>query len=463
MFWRRVSLSMLCLLAFAIPFEHKYDKLFRFFSLKIIPPDIVLPAFFDKKIYFYPSDIIAFALLFIALFALRVPMRRFFCSRGAVFLWIVFLFMFISLILSPFSHYATLYIRLLQVATPFFLFCFLANGYAGEDRIKISMLLFGCIVLAAVIQSGIAIAQYAIQGPLGLRLLGEQNHFGAFCVSSGRKWLFDFQGTGKLVTLIRSSGTLPHANVLGGFLCISILAAYSFFFSKRFRFLSIFIVPVQYFAMCLTFSRSALFGWILGTLIWFSFHIKKWGIRTTASDSAIRFLICTLCVSCLFSFTVLYEQISERGGIVNYNALAQGSDALRIAYQKVALQMLKEHPLQGSGFQQLSIRGASYIDDPANQAGAAHNIYLYMAAENGPLCLLAFLCFIASLFFAALRTPYSPLFASLISMMTAFLFIGCCDFYPLLFQQGKLPFFLTAALLAANASYKKDPRFVVAA
>ncbi len=112
MFWRRLSLCMLCLLAFAIPIEHKYDKLFRFFSLKLIPPNVVLPDFFDKKIYFYPSDLIALGLLFIALFALRVPIRRFFLSRGAVFLWLVFLFAFISILFSPLAHYAIPYIRL---------------------------------------------------------------------------------------------------------------------------------------------------------------------------------------------------------------------------------------------------------------------------------------------------------------------------------------------------------------
>ncbi len=130
-----------------------------------------------------------------------------------------------------------------------------------------------------------------------------------------------------------------------------------------------------------------------------SLHIKKWGFRSTARDPAIRLLFARFGVSCLFSFFVLYEQISERGGIVNYNSLAQGSDALRLLYQKVALQMLGEHPLQGAGFQQLSIQSIAYLDEPAYSSGATHNIYLYLAAENGLFCLGAFLCFIAYLFF----------------------------------------------------------------
>ena len=35
-------------------------------------------------------------------------------------------------------------------------------------------------------------------------------------------------------------------------------------------------------------------------------------------------------------------------------------------------------------------------------------------------------------------------------------FIGGCDFYPILFQQGKLMLFLIAGLLAANASFSRS-------
>lgn len=51
-------ISLLILLFFAIPIEHKYDKLFRFFSLTLIPSGLELPKNFESKIYFYMSDFI---------------------------------------------------------------------------------------------------------------------------------------------------------------------------------------------------------------------------------------------------------------------------------------------------------------------------------------------------------------------------------------------------------------------
>jgi O-antigen ligase len=449
MFWRRLSLFLLCVIAFAIPFEHKYDKLFRFFSLKLIPGNLVLPRFFEKKIYFYPSDIIALLLLLIALFALCIPLRRFFISRGAVFLWTVFLCTWISIALSPFASYPIPYIRLLQLATPFILFCFLANGRL-EDKSKLSFLLLQCLIGAALIQSVLAIAQYAIQGPLGLRLFSEPSSFPVFRINSGCIWLFDFNESLETREVIRPSGTFPHPNVLGGYLSMSILAAYSLFSRPKWHLAAALMIPIQFFAMSLTFSRSALFSLMLGTLVWFGLHLRQNGLRFLWKS--IRLPALTMTFSILFSFLVLQTQIKDRGGIVNYNGLAQGSDALRISYQNLALQVIKDFPLFGAGFHQLSIRGLDYLPKGKEfpTSSATHNIYLYLAAETGVLSLSAFLLFIFSLLWAARHPPITPLAASLTAIFIAFLFIGCCDFYPLLFQQGKLPFFLAAGLLAAN-------------
>lgn len=462
MFWRRISLFLLSLLTLAIPIEHKYDKPFRYFSRKLIPPDVSLPSFFEKKIYFYPSDVIALILLCIALFALRVPISRFFFGRGAAFLWIVFFFALLSIAFSPLVHYPILYIRLLQLATPFLLFSFLANG--SEDNTRWTTVLLSCLIAAATIQSALAIAQYACQAPLGLRLLSEPNSFPGFMSASGKRWLFDLGKTLPAGPLIRSSGTFPHPNVLGGFLSVSILAAYSFFPAARRTKLIACLIPILFFAMCLTFSRSALFSWAIGTIVWFALYVRQNGFRQTLSDPAIRLLAASLSLAVILSAVVLHDPVINRGGIVNYNDQAKGSDAGRIAYQNIALAIIKDHPWLGSGFHQISLRGLDYIpkDWPADSPSGTHNIFLYLAAETGLLSLSAFLAFIVFLLWAVGRSPFSPPLASLFAILIAFVFIGGCDFYPLLFQQGKLPFFLACGLLAANARVKKPLRFEAA-
>jgi demethylmenaquinone methyltransferase/2-methoxy-6-polyprenyl-1,4-benzoquinol methylase len=433
MLYRRIAFWLLAIAAFAIPVEHKYDKAFRFFSLKLIPENITLPTFFDKKIYFYATDLIATVLFAIALYAMRGRLVSFFSSRGAIYLWGLFLLSFVSILVSPLSHYPLLYIRLLQLFTPILLYCWIANGFEPEQRDRLAKTLLLVFLAAASIQSVIAIVQHAIQGPLGLRLLGEQNTFSTFLMHGEKA--------------IRASGTLPHPNLLGGFLTVSILASYSFFFTRLRPFFFV-LIPLQFFAMCLAFSRSALFGLAIGTLVWLCLSRKR----------SLAPLLSVLAFSLLSSFAILYEPIVQRGGIVNYNKTAKGSDALRMRYQNIALNMIKDHPLFGAGFQQTSIRSLDYApDDPHTPAsGGVHNIYLYMAAETGLPSLIVFLCFIITLFSSALRAPFSPALASLIAIFSALLFIGGCDFYPLLFQQGKLPFFMLAGLLAAYAYSKKE-------
>src|SRR3990167_11549201 len=99
-----VAAAILILIAFAIPIEHKYDKLFRFFSKELIPQGLNI-AGYDKKIYFYASDLLALTLVPIGLVWMRIPWRRFFGERGAPFLWVILLCGLVSIITSPFSHY----------------------------------------------------------------------------------------------------------------------------------------------------------------------------------------------------------------------------------------------------------------------------------------------------------------------------------------------------------------------
>ena len=115
-----LATALLMLLAFLIPIEHKYDKLFRYFSLTLIPKGLEISKGFDKKIYFYVSDFLSMSLLFIGIFWFKIPLRRFFAHP----LWIVFVCALASIIVSPFIHYPLAYIRLLQLMTPLLLFSF---------------------------------------------------------------------------------------------------------------------------------------------------------------------------------------------------------------------------------------------------------------------------------------------------------------------------------------------------
>jgi O-antigen ligase len=297
--------------------------------------------------------------------------------------------------------------------------------------------------LAALFQSGIAICQYFSQEHLGLRLLSECREAPAtFDIATGRLWLFDFfaKGAPVLKTLKRSAGTFPHCNALGGFLMLSILLSYSWLITLKrtwHRSFGVLLLVIQFFALATTYSRSAIFGLAIGSSI-FLF----WGWKT---KTPCRFLVCAIAISALCSFGLLFEQYLYRGGVFNYSETAQNSDQIRLAAQQTAFQIIQDHPVTGVGFQQFSKAAQNY-----GNATGAHNIYLFLSSEMGLIACLAFIGFMGFILISSLSVPWTPQIASLFCGLIAFLFIGGCDFYPILFQQGKLMLFFTAALLLAE-------------
>lgn len=437
-----VAAGLIALLAFLIPIEHKYDKLFRFFSLSLIPDDLTLSPHFEKKIYFFVTDLIALALLF-----LGIKNRRFFTHP----LWIIPICALLSILASPFIHYPVAYIRLLQLFTPIILFSFLATSFTPEERSKVTKWVLLALLIGGLFQSGVGIAQYFKQGPLGLRILGEVRDFSTIEVQGGARFLFD-SSTDISKILIRATGTMQHANVFGGFLTLTLLSTYALLLLvPKYRWLFVLAIPIQFFALTLSYSRSALFAWAIGTAIWLGLLTYKIGIK----NRLIQQIILLVSASFLISGALLYNQYAQRGGVVSTTVLNKSSDKIRAFHQGLALQILKEHPFTGLGYGQFSERASDYFPpntDDYVRATAPHNIYLFLACETGIISLAAFLLTIALLIWSVLRSPLTIEIITCTSLLFAFLFIGLCDFYPILFQPGKLMFFLIAGLLAAHTN-----------
>lgn len=440
----RLVIFLLVFLIFLIPMEHKYDKPFRSFSKTLIPQGLKISTNYDKKIYFYISDIVVLFLFCSSLFWAKISLKRFFGHP----LWVVFFCAAFSIAASPFAHYPLAYIRLLQLLTAILLFSFLASS-----ELKITRALFLAFSIAGLLQSAIAIAQYFYQAPLGLHLLGELKQLCTIAVPEGKRWLFDnFSKKVGPNSVCRASATMEHPNILGGFLVLTILVTYAIISSsKKGKGFWAITLPLQFFALSITYSRSALFGLSLATVIWFL-------------QNRDRFLACIVALSVAISALLLNEQFIHRGGIVNYNESVKNSDSVRILHQKTAIDIIKENPLYGLGFGQFSERSGHFL--PSNcsayeRATGPHNIYLMLACETGLISLFSFLFFIAMLlkasFFKIVKTLETT---TLSAIFAAFLFIGCCDFYFLIFQPGKLMFFLIAGLLASHVQYAKKKELI---
>lgn len=450
MFSRRfyVVATLLALLAFAIPIEHKYDKLFRFFSLTLIPEGVDVSQSYEKKLYFYVTDLITLALFSIGLFS--IPLKKLFRNP----LWIVLLSAFFSILASPFFNYPIPYTRLLQLFTPVALFSFISTAFSPQERSKITQLILMAIIAAGLFQTAVGIAQYFNQGPLGLRLLGETNQRTIFTIHDGSRWLIDqmFHRKSESAVIIRASGTFPHANVFGGFMVVSIFATYALLMqSKKKNWLLTLTLPFQFFALSLSFSRAALFAWGIATSIWLGIMLYQYGFK----EPKLRQIGAVIAIFFVLTSALLSNQYFHRGGVINYNNLAKDSDNIRRFHQKTALAILKDHPLLGLGFSQFSERSGPYFpkDTEAHiRSTAPHNMFLFLACETGLISLAALLFWIASLFVSWYKSKITVETITFGSLLVGFIFIGCCDFYPILFQHGKLMFFLIAALLKLSTN-----------
>ena len=437
-FYRFIAPVLLGGLFFAIPIEHKYDKLFRFYSLTLIPAGLDFQKAFDPLIYFYISDLVGILLFIWGLWFLRASLFE----RGGKFLAIFFGCTFASLLVSSFSHLPVAYIHLLQLFTPISIFLFLANAPISNERLF--PIISWSIVGTSLIQSLLGIIQYFTQHSLGLRILGEQPLNANIGMPGARRWLLDslFHLSAQSNGIFRAMGTMPHPNTLGGLLALALLITlYLFLKHRQHRKWLALTYGIMLFALVITFSRSALFAYLMSTIIWLFW--MRYRQQINIQSCAILAII-----SCSIVGILLHEQILFRGGVVNSTSISRASNQVRLDYQKIAVQLIQKHPLMGVGYQQFEISVTSKLNDKNQSPIIAHNIFLLIAAETGLISLFAFLGWLGLLFWAAWRSAPLAETGLLFAALIGILFIGCCDFYPIFSQQGKLLLFGTAGLLA---------------
>lgn len=441
-FGKKVTLLiglLFLLLPFQTPILH---KAFKKLSLSILPPD--LPAYFPNKIAFFPSEF----LLLILLFFFRKHLAAFFWSGPSKYLTLLFSTALISLAVSSYSTYLLLYTRFIEVVVVVLLFNAIRTAFDEKQILPFFRFLAWTLFFLSLFQSAIAMIQYFSQSPVGLKCIGECDitHY-SFSVTGGKRWIFD-AGTTKDI-LIRASGTFPHPNILGGFLFCALLSTLYLYFTEAKKKLILIGILLQVPTLFLTFSRAALIAFNLIAALWLFFQIIKPSTRKTAFRLSL--LLIALQALCVFFF---YPQLSARGGLINYNKLVQGADSERLAYQKIALNMVKEHPLLGIGLNAFQIESHHYNTNDRPLSSRVHNIYLLLAAETGLIGAGCFFLFLISLLRHARRALHTQEGQLLLFLFLGLLFIGCCDFYLLCTPHGQILFFATAALYlgASNKS-----------
>lgn len=442
--------GLILVVLFLIPFQQRFYKVLRPLSIKLIDPKWEIPDYFEIHLDWFLSDFILLPLFFLFLKKTRGEWYELLWKRERKLLTLFLFFSLFSIVTSDFSSYFLSYWRWAHILLPATLYYLLAHLNFSNGLIvkKIAQI----VLFVSLIECCIAIPQYFVQHSLGLKSLGEptliaSNFLGpSFPMKEGSLWIFDsFFGVirGK-ESVIRASGTVPHPNVLGGVMVFGLLMTYYLYGLGRKRgYLSVSIL-IQLFSLFITYSRSALYAWLIASFFWiFLTSIKEKKIHSLFWVVLGSFLVCLGC---------FYPQIFERGGVISYNTVAKNSDELRLTLHRVAFSMIKSHPYLGLGFNNYFLFFKTYAENFSIPPTYIHNIYLYLVTEVGFLGAIPFFCFCFSLLKKGWRSRNDSATLVFLIIFFTMLCIGMVDYYMLSTQEARLIFFLTAGLLSFSAS-----------
>lgn len=399
--------------------------------------------------FLYGSDILLFLLL--VLFVFLKPLswwkEQFVRFKAPLsFLALFFVFAALSLVSADYTHFGIYsFTRLaLGVFAAFLIAAALKSAIIRFKEIAV------VISLAAVFQSVVGFLQFTLQKSVGLWFLGET------IFTPGMPGIAEIFVNG--ANFARAYGTMPHANILAGFLVLGLLALFYLFLQEEkliFKFLETAGIFTVLTGLFLTFSRS---GWITAAVatvlltFWEFFSDKERRKR-------IFYLLSLILVSCLLLFIVLGWVIFARANLSSN----EGPVADRWAYNRIGAELIISHPLGVGIGNQLFYTYHTGLFDKYNvnswgQWQPIHNLYLIIGSETGILGLISFLAFIVSVVFLALHSflvhrsfneggsEGGELRMSLI-MLAALLVSGLFDHFLWDLQLGRLMLWVTIGIL----------------
>ena len=273
-------------------------------------------------------------------------------------------------------------------------------------------------IFSTVIQAGLGVWQFLTQSTFACKWLGMAMHDpilpGTYVVETVlRRWL-------------RAYGSLPHPNILAGFLAVGLMLI-AWLYEKVAYGLKKLLLPVCFAILTLglltTFSKSAIVA--LGVVALFLW-ITAWLTRQDkeVKITLLKFTLIFLVIATIFS-AVFWEAVSTR--VYSQDRLEVKSTTERLSYFDQSWQLIKKHPMLGVGIGNYTLAVHNEIN--ANLKSwdyqPVHNIYLLVLAELG---IIGFFLFVFLILFF--------IFYPLTSLRTSFLFFilrGRENLYNILF------------------------------
>ena len=386
----------------------------------VVSADVYFSGFFNPYLshFVYVSDVFLFVSLLFFAFSLlikefSIDWKFDFRNKLNLALLIFVFTYFVSIFFSTDKLNSLFYaFRMVEFLVVYFL---VMNKFVDKKNI---LIVFSTVMgLVAFV----GILQYFFQESLGLRFFGEP------IISSKELGVAKVDLSSDKV--LRSYGTFPHPNIFAAYL---LTAIFSLFYlwkavtSKRHLFGI--LILVCFFALILTFSRVALFGFILSCIYLIASLKLKIKMRYVASFVlGILFLLFSSGISKVF-----YERF-----LFNDEAIHE-----RVVYLQTSKKMFLDNPF-GVGAGNFTREMQKYDSEKLSpwEFQPVHNVFLLILNEIGVFGFSAFVFLVGSVFFIKKKRVFSAL-------GIAFIVIAITDHFFVSLYQGQALFFLYLSLVS---------------
>ena len=371
------------------------------------------PAFRTTYGFTIPIFVPPLVMLYI-IWALRKITRLQYSPMSTVALW-PFAGLFAMAAISTLIHnrfYGTF--DLFELVIAFLLFIYMSSEIS-EKRLRMVIVM---LIITALIEAIIAIAQNLTGSTLGLEIFG------------ARQYIKGYLG---LLTLTRVTGTFGHPSNLAEFFDLTLPLSVSMFFypmKRSHKLLLLAMVVIGFAGLGMTYSRGGIISSVLFSGIVVLIHLcKRLGVA--------RGIFTSVALGVLFSLLVLTVPNPIQKGLFRTEyETAYG----RIPLMEVAFKMIRANPFFGVGLNNYVPVAVDYDFTPQQLTTAwdtaVHNVYLFVAGEIGIPGLIFFLAVIVSVFMAfspAMRSPDPLIFCAglgLVGGIAAHLFHWFTDLAP---------------------------------
>jgi len=301
--------------------------------------------------------------------------------------------------------------------------------YIVNKTVKLETLI-NVFLATVTLQAVIAIFQYLLQGSIGLGFLGE-SQIGPDVAGVAKIDIDD----GKV---IRPYGTLPHPNILAGYLLTGIFLAY--YKIRQKKTIAYVVAGILGAAFILAFSRGAFLAFLISALVYFSVKNSKLPIKYI-------FLIGVF----LVFFVVLFNLEQSFFSRLLFTDAESFND--RVTYFNISKSIFYHNPF-GVGLGNFTFNLPDYtaLKLAPWQFQPVHNAYMLMLNEIGILGAFSFVAlfvsFAAGVFLKMKKAVgnLKTLGPILLAIISSIFVVGMFDHYTASLYQGMALLFLIFAI-----------------